>query len=71
MEYYLAIKMRNNWTSRSWDVLRDAGKGEVLGAGEGLQELYLILKPNWLSPLFFPLYKFNTLSFVDNKGVEK
>lgn len=37
MEYYLAIKMRNNWTSQSWDVLRDAGKGEVLGAGDGLQ----------------------------------
>ena len=37
MEYYLAIKMRNNWTSRSWDMLRDAGKGEVLGAGDRLE----------------------------------
>lgn len=38
MEYYLAIKMRNNWTSQSWDVLRDAGKGEVLGQETGYSE---------------------------------
>ena len=45
---------------------------EVLRGGEGLQELYLILKPNTGSAqYFFPLCKFNILSSVDNKEVGK
>lgn len=45
---------------------------EFLREGEGLQEMYLILKPNTGSAQYlFPLFKFNIVSSVDNKEVGK